>query len=38
MVEGQAYRGRLVLAHAALIGFIALVMVPLFMVVSISFR
>ena len=38
MVEGQAYRGRLVLAHAALIGFIALVMVPLFMVVSISLR
>jgi len=38
MVEGRAYRGRLVLAHAALIGFIALVMVPLFMVVSISFR
>ena len=38
MVEGQAYRGRLLLAHAVLIGFIALVMVPLFMVVSISFR
>ena len=38
MVEGKAYRGRLVLAHALLAGFIALVMVPLFMVVSISFR
>lgn len=38
MVEGKAYRGRLVLAHAILAGFIALVMVPLFMVVSISFR
>lgn len=38
MVEGQAYRGRLWLAHIVLIGFIALVMVPLFMVVSISFR
>ena len=38
MVEGRAYRGRLVLAHAVLIGFIALVMVPLVMVVSISFR
>lgn len=38
MVEGRAYRGRLVLAHAVLIGFIALVMVPLFMVVSISLR
>jgi maltose/maltodextrin transport system permease protein len=38
MVEGKAYRGRLVLAHAVLIGFIALVMVPLFMVVSISLR
>jgi maltose/maltodextrin transport system permease protein len=38
MVEGPAYRGRLVLAHAVLIGFIALVMVPLIMVVSISFR
>jgi len=38
VVEGKAYRGRLVLAHAVLVGFIALVMVPLFMVVSISFR
>ncbi len=38
MVEGQATRVRLVLAHAVLIGFIALVMVPLFMVVSISLR
>lgn len=38
MVEGRAYRGRLLLAHAALIGFIALVMVPVFMVLSISFR
>ena len=38
MVEGKAYRGRLILAHAVLIGFIALVAVPLFMVVSISFR
>lgn len=38
MVEGKAYRGRLVLAHALLIVFIALVAVPLFMVVSISFR
>jgi maltose/maltodextrin transport system permease protein len=38
MVEGKAYRGRLLLAHAVLLGFIALVMVPLFMVVSISFR
>jgi maltose/maltodextrin transport system permease protein len=38
MVEGKAYRGRLLLAHAVLIGFIALVMVPMFMVVSISFR
>lgn len=38
MVEGKAYRGRLALAHAFLLGFIALVMVPLFMVVSISFR
>ena len=38
MVEGKAYRGRLVLAHSALIGFIVLVMIPLFMVVTISFR
>jgi maltose/maltodextrin transport system permease protein len=38
MVEGQAYRGRLILAHLVLIGFIALVMVPMVMVVSISFR
>ncbi|NCA81695.1 MAG: maltose ABC transporter permease MalG [Opitutae bacterium] len=38
MVEGKAYRGRLILAHAVLAGFIALVMVPLVMVVSISFR
>ena len=38
MVEGRAYRGRLILAHAVLVGFIALVAVPLFMVVSISFR
>jgi maltose/maltodextrin transport system permease protein len=38
MVAGHATRGRLLLAHAALIGFIALVAVPLFMVVSISFR
>ena len=38
MVEGQDYRGRLVLAHVVLIGFIALVMVPMVMVVSISFR
>ncbi|NLG35256.1 MAG: maltose ABC transporter permease MalG [Lentisphaerae bacterium] len=38
MVEGKAYRGRLVLAHALLVVFIALVAVPLFMVVSISFR
>ena len=38
MVQGKAYRGRLVLAHAALVAFIALVMVPLAMVVSISFR
>lgn len=38
MVEGKAYRGRLLLAHVVLIGFIALVMVPLFMVLSISFR
>lgn len=38
MVEGKAYRGRLLLAHAVLAGFIALVMVPLFMVVTISFR
>ena len=38
MVEGQAYRGRLILAHAVLIGFIALVAIPLVMVVSISFR
>ena len=38
MVEGKSYRGRLVLAHAALVAFIALVMVPLAMVVSISFR
>ena len=38
MVSGKAYRGRLLLAHAALIGFIALVAVPLFMVISISFR
>ena len=33
MVEGQAYRGRLLLAHAVLIGFIALVMVPMVMVI-----
>ena len=38
MVEGPAYRNRLFLAHAALVGFIALVLVPVFMVVSISFR
>ena len=38
MVEGRAYRGRLIIAHGVLVGFIALVMVPLFMVVSISFR
>ena len=38
MVEGRAFRGRLVLAHAVLVGFIALVMVPLVMVVAISFR
>ena len=38
MVEGRAYRGRLLLAHATLIGFILLVMVPMVMVVSISFR
>ena len=38
MVEGKAYRGRLFLAHALLVGFIVLVTVPLFMVVSISFR
>jgi len=38
MIEGKSCRGRLVLTHAGLIGFIALVMVPLFMVVSISFR
>ena len=38
MVEGKAYRGRLLLAHAVLVGYIALVMVPLVMVVAISFR
>jgi maltose/maltodextrin transport system permease protein len=38
MVAGKADRGRLLLAHALLIGFIALVAVPLVMVVSISFR
>ena len=38
MVEGRAYRGRLLLAHAVLVGFILLVMVPLAMVISISFR
>jgi len=38
MVEGKAYRGRLILAHVMLISFIALVMIPLFMVLSISFR
>lgn len=38
MVEGRAYRGRRLLAHAVLIGFIVLVTVPLVMVVSISFR
>ena len=38
MVAGKAYRGRLLLAHAALISFIALVAMPLFMVISISFR
>ena len=38
MVEGRAYRGRLLLAHATLVGFILLVMVPVVMVVSISFR
>jgi len=38
MVEGRATRVRLVLAHALLVGFIALVAIPLFMVVSISFR
>ena len=38
MVEGRAYRSRLLLTHALLIAFIALVMVPLVMVVSISFR
>ena len=38
MIAGRADRLRLLLAHAALIAFIALVTVPLFMVVSISFR
>ena len=38
MVEGRSCRIRLLLAHAVLIGFIALVAVPLFMVVTISFR
>ncbi len=38
MVEGKAYRGKLILAHTVLILFIALVMIPLFMVVAISFR
>lgn len=38
MVEGRSCRVRLLLAHAALIGFMALVAVPLFMVVAISFR
>lgn len=38
MVAGKTQGGRLFFAHAALIGFIALVMVPLFMVVSISLR
>lgn len=38
MVAGKTQGGRLLLAHAVLIGFIALVMVPLFMVVSISLR
>ncbi len=38
MVEGKAYRGRLLLAHLTLIAFILLVMVPMVMVVSISFR
>jgi maltose/maltodextrin transport system permease protein len=38
MVEGKAYRRRLVLAHVLLLAFLALVMVPLVMVVSISFR
>ena len=38
MVEGRAFRGRLILAHVFLVAFIALMMVPLFMVVSISLR
>lgn len=38
MVEGRNTRYRLILAHALLTGFILLVAVPLFMVVSISFR
>ena len=38
MVEGKSYRGRLLLAHLVLLAFIALVMVPLAMVVTISFR
>ena len=38
MVEGKAYHGRLLLAHITLIAFILLVMVPMVMVVSISFR
>ena len=38
MIAGRADRLRLALAHAALIAFIALVTIPLFMVVSISFR
>ncbi|NLB66097.1 MAG: maltose ABC transporter permease MalG [Lentisphaerae bacterium] len=38
MVEGRNTRYRLLLAHALLIGFILLVAVPLFMVISISFR
>lgn len=38
MVEGRTYRGRIFAAHAVLWVFIALVMFPLVMVVSISFR
>lgn len=38
MVEGKSYRGRVWAAHALLWGFIALVMFPLVMVVSISLR
>jgi len=38
MVEGKAYHGKQILAHVVLLAFIALVMVPLVMVISISFR